>query len=153
MQPNTLLTQILIQLIWLNKTVIDIIQVKEQEVHINKKVEDLEHCIIQIILILEIMHQFMNNSLKLVLKLITGMQINWLKGSIINQERGIQAKGQFLRCLHLHINMFLIWIHCLHKVQVLEHLYLVKLLLSTDRIAVLSKMVEIMGDNFKAAHH
>ena len=133
--------------------VIDIIQVKVLEVHINKKVEDLEHCIIQIILILEIMHQFMNNSLKLVLKLITGMQINWLKGSIINQVRGIQVKGQFLLCLHLHINMYLIWIHCLHKVQVLEHLCLAKLLLSIDKIAVLSKMVEIMVDNFKAAHH
>lgn len=153
MQPNTLLIQILIQSIWLNKMVIDIIQVKVLEVHINKKVEDLEHCIIQIILILEIMHQFMNNSLKLVLKLITGMQINWLKGSIINQVRGIQVKGQFLLCLHLHINMYLIWIHCLHKVQVLEHLCLAKLLLSIDKIAVLSKMVEIMVDNFKAAHH
>ena len=99
------------------------------------------------------MHQSTNNNLKLVSKLITGTQTNWLKESITNQERDIQVKDQFQRFRLHHISTFLIWIRCLHKVQELDLWCLAKLLLSIDKIAIWLKMVEMLADNFKAVHH
>ena len=121
----------------------------QQEAHISKKVEELVLFTTPIISIQETICHIMNNSLKLVSKLIMVI-VQLHNENTISQdlEKGIQVK---VRHLNLLISTFLIWIQCLHKDQELEHWCQEKLRLLIGRIVILLKIL-LVADNFMEAH-